>query len=196
VGPRSDRPVLLSVELTSAEAQVEVAGPSGPATAAPAPRSSKRLVIGVVLLGLFFGLKAWVVEPAFVSQVSMRPTLDDGNVLVIDKLSYLFRDPKVGEIVTARLPDTGESVVKRVVAVAGDSIGFYDGAMLLNDQSVDDSYAVRKDMQGYFWGPITVPEGHVFLLGDNYDESTDSRSFGTVPVEAVDGRLLVRIWPF
>lgn len=196
MGPRSDRAVLLSVDLTPSDAPVEVAGPSGPATAAPAPRPTKRLAIGLVLLGLFFGVKAWVAEPAFVSQVSMRPTLDDGNVLLIDKLSYQFRDPRVGEIVTARLPDTGESVVKRVVAVAGDSIGFYDGTMLLNDQPVDDSYAVRKDMQGYFWGPIVVPEGHVFLLGDNYYESTDSRSYGTVPVGAIDGRLLVRIWPF
>ncbi|MFM7686131.1 MAG: signal peptidase I [Actinomycetota bacterium] len=174
-----------------------MAGPeTGPAAVAPRRGSLRRLVLGLALLALFFALKMWVVEPAFVSQVSMRPTLDDGNALVIDKLSYQFRDPRIGEIVTARLPDTGESVVKRVVAVGGDSIGFYDGTMLLNDEPVDDSYALRKDMQGYFWGPITVPEGYVFLLGDNYQESTDSRTYGPLPVDSVDGRLLVRFWPF
>lgn len=193
MGPRSDRTVLLTIEDTS----FDVAGPqAGPAAVAPQRGSSRRLVLGLALLALFFALKMWVVEPAFVSQVSMRPTLDDGNALVIDKLSYQFRDPRIGEIVTARLPDTGESVVKRVVAVGGDSIGFYDGTMLLNDEPVDDSYALRKDMQGYFWGPITVPEGYVFLLGDNYQESTDSRTYGPVPVDSVDGRLLVRFWPF
>ena len=193
MGPRSDRTVLLTIEDTS----IDVAGPeTGPATVASQRSSSRRLVLGLALLALFFALKMWVVEPAFVSQVSMRPTLDDGNALVIDKLSYQFRDPRIGEIVTARLPDTGESVVKRVVAVGGDSIGFYDGTMLLNDEPVDDSYALRKDMQGYFWGPITVPEGYVFLLGDNYQESTDSRTYGPVPVDSVDGRLLVRFWPF
>ena len=193
MGPRSDRTVLLTIEDTS----FDVAGPeTGPATVASQRSSSRRLVLGLALLALFFALKMWVVEPAFVSQVSMRPTLDDGNALVIDKLSYQFRDPRIGEIVTARLPDTGESVVKRVVAVGGDSIGFYDGTMLLNDEPVDDSYALRKDMQGYFWGPITVPEGYVFLLGDNYQESTDSRTYGPVPVDSVDGRLLVRFWPF
>lgn len=165
----------------------------GPATAAP--RSSRRLVIGFVLLGLFFALKMFVVEPAFVSHVSMRPNLNDGDALVIDKLSYHFRPPRIGEVVTARLPDTGESVIKRVVALGGDSIGFYDGTMLLNGEPVDDSYALRKDMQGFFWGPITVPDGEVFLLGDNYQESIDSRTFGTVPVDAIDGRMLVRFWP-
>jgi signal peptidase I len=175
---------------------VEVAGSgTGPAAAAPTRGSSRRLVLGLVLLGLFFALKMWVVEPAFVSHVSMRPNLADGDALIIDKLSYQFRDPRIGEIVTARLPDTGESVVKRVVALGGDSIGFYDGTLLLNDRPVDDSYALRKDMQGFFWGPITVPEGHVFLLGDNYQESIDSRTFGTVPVGAIDGRMLVRFWP-
>lgn len=193
MGSRSDRTVLLTIEDTS----FDVAGPeTGPAAVAPRRGSLRRLVLGLALLALFFALKMWVVEPAFVSQVSMRPTLDDGNALVIDKLSYQFRDPRIGEIVTARLPDTGESVVKRVVAVGGDSIGFYDGTMLLNDEPVDDSYALRKDMQGYFWGPITVPEGYVFLLGDNYQESTDSRTYGPVPIDSVDGRLLVRFWPF
>lgn len=193
MGSRSDRTVLLTIGDTS----IDVAGPqTGPAAVAPRRGSSRRLVLGLALLALFFALKMWVVEPAFVSQVSMRPTLDDGNALVIDKLSYQFRDPRIGEIVTARLPDTGESVVKRVVAVGGDSIGFYDGTMLLNDEPVDDSYALRKDMQGYFWGPITVPEGYVFLLGDNYQESTDSRTYGPVPIDSVDGRLLVRFWPF
>lgn len=193
MGSRSDRTVLLTIEDTS----FDVAGPeTGPAAVAPRRGSLRRLVLGLALLALFFALKMWVVEPAFVSQVSMRPTLDDGNALVIDKLSYQFRDPRIGEIVTARLPDTGESVVKRVVAVGGDSIGFYDGTMLLNDEPVDDSYALRKDMQGYFWGPITVPEGYVFLLGDNYQESTDSRTYGPLPVDSVDGRLLVRFWPF
>lgn len=192
MGPRSDRVVPLTIEETSPQVAAPV---SGAATAAPQQGSSRRLLVGVALLLMFFAVKMWVVEPAFVSQVSMRPTLDDGDALIIDKFSYHFRDPGIGDIVTARLPDTGESVVKRVVAVAGDSIGFYDGTMLLNDRPVDDSYAVRKDMQGYFWGPIIVPEGHVFLLGDNYQESTDSRTFGPVPVDAVDGRMLVRFWP-
>jgi signal peptidase I len=192
VGPRSDRALLLTIE----ETPLDTAGPNaGPAAVAPAQGSSRRLLLGVLLLGLFFALKLWVVEPAFVSHVSMRPTLDDKNALIIDKLTYHFREPRRGEIVTATLPDTGESVIKRVVAVAGDSVGFYDGTMLLNDRPFDDSYALGSHMPGYFWGPIVVPEGHVFLLGDNYQESTDSRAYGPVPVDAVDGRMLVRFWP-
>lgn len=143
----------------------------------------------------FFAVKAWGVEPVRVHHSSMRPTLHDGDGLLIDKFSYLLRDPKVGEIVTAHLPDTGESVVKRVVAVGGDSIGIIDGVLTRNGVAVDDSYANRQDMAGYFWGPIDVPKGEVFLMGDNRLDSVDSRDYGPVPVDAIDGRLLARFWP-
>lgn len=168
---------------------------SDSATVASRRRSSRRLLAGALLLVSFFVVKAWGVEPVRVHHNSMQPKLHDGDALLIDKFSYLFRDPRVGEIVTVRLPDTGESVVKRVVAVGGDSIGIIDGVLTRNGLAVDDSYANRENMAGYFWGPIDVPKGQVFLMGDNRLESTDSRDYGPVPVDAVDGRLLVRFWP-
>ncbi len=190
--PRSDR----VLRLKTSEAPNDVAESlSDSATVASRRRPSKAMVVGLGLLALFFVVKAWGVEPVRVHHDSMRPNLRDGDALLIDKFSYLWRDPRVGEIVTAHLPGTGESVVKRVVALGGDSIGIVDGVLTRNGQPVDDSYANRENMAGYFWGPVDVPEGQVFLLGDNRIESVDSRDYGPVPVDSIDGRLLVRFWP-
>ncbi len=192
MGPRSDRFLRLK---TSQFPDVVAESSTDSATVASRRRSSRRLFVGAGLLVLFFVVKTWGIEPVRVHHDSMRPNLRDGDALLIDKFSYLFRDPKVGEIVTAQLPDTGESVVKRVVAVGGDSIGIVDGVLTRNGVAVDDSYANRQDMAGYFWGPVDVPEGQVFLMGDNRLESVDSRDYGAVPVDSIDGRLLARFWP-
>jgi signal peptidase I len=125
----------------------------------------------------------------------MEPTLHDGDALVIDTLTYRFADPAVGDIVVATAPDTGQSVVKRVVATSGDLIGIEDGVLMRNGRAVDEPYANQDQMSGYYWGPVTVPEGMVFLLGDNRLESVDSRSYGPVPVDAVEGRYVFRVWP-
>ena len=190
--PRSDR----VLRLKTSEAPDNVAESlSDSATVASRRRGSKAMVVGLGLLALFFMVRAWGVEPVRVHHDSMRPNLRNGDALLIDKFSYLWREPRVGEIVTAHLPDTGESVVKRVVAVGGDSIGIIDGVLTRNGQPVDDSYANRENMAGYFWGPIDVPKGQVFLMGDNRLDSVDSRDYGPVPVDSIDGRLLVRFWP-
>ena len=70
-----------------------------------------------------------------------------------------------------------------------------DGFLVLNGEIVDEPYADLDQMDGYFFGPITVPDGEVFLLGDHRFESSDSRHFGTVPVDDIDGRRLLRVWP-
>jgi signal peptidase I len=165
------------------------------ATAAAIRRIRRRIAIGVGLLLALFAIRAWVVEPVRVRESSMLPTLHDGDALVIDRFTYHFREPEVGEIVVAHIDATDTDVVKRVVAVGGDTIGIDDGDLILNGDVVDQSYANLAQMDGYFWGPITVPDGQVFLMGDNRLESNDSRSYGPVPVDAVEGRYVARFWP-
>jgi signal peptidase I len=165
------------------------------ATAAAIRKVRRRVAIGVVALLVLFAIRAWVVEPVRVRESSMVPTLHDGDALVIDRFSYHFRDPEVGEVVTAHIDATDSDVVKRVVAVGGDTIGIDDGDLILNGEVVDQSYAKLDQMAGYFWGPLTVPDGYVFLMGDNRLESIDSRNYGPVPVDDVDGRYVARFWP-
>jgi signal peptidase I len=120
----------------------------------------------------------------------MSPTINDGAHLAVDKFSLRFRSPHRGEIVVARRPDSGELVVKRVVAVGGDSVGIDDGRLLLNGSLVDEPYADLGGMPGRFWGPDIVPSGEVFLLGDQRAESEDSRVFGSVELDAIVGRVI------
>jgi signal peptidase I len=151
--------------------------------------------MAVVVVAILFAVRMWVAEPVRVHESSMLPTLHDGDALVIDRLTYHFRDPEVGEIVVAHIVATGADVIKRVVAVGGDTIGLDDGRLVRNGVVVDQSYANLDQMGGYYWGPITVPAGQVFLMGDNRLESTDSRHFGPVPVDDIDGRYVLRVWP-
>lgn len=159
------------------------------------PRSSRLLRIGLGSMALLLVVRLFVAQPVLTDGHSMEPTLRDGDALVIDQVTYRFRDPEVGEIVMANTPDTGASVVKRVVAVGGDRIGIEDGVLIRNGQAVDEPYADQTQMGGYYWGPIEVPAGHVFLLGDNRLESVDSRSYGPVSVDEVEGRYAFRAWP-
>lgn len=176
-----------------------MAGPEqGPADGVPGEVPARRprwLIVALGLVVLFFLVRFLVAEPVRTSGDSMSPTLHDGDALVIQKVSYWFSEPAIGEIVVATAPDTGESVVKRVVAVGGDSIGIEDGVLVRNGAPVVEPYANQDQMGGYYWGPVVVPDGQVFLLGDNRLESHDSRNYGPVSVDAIEGKYLTRLWP-
>jgi signal peptidase I len=177
------------------DASAELDAADAAATAAAIRRVRRRVAVAVGILLILFAVRAWVVEPVRVRETSMLPTLHDGDALIIDRFSYHFREPEVGEIVTAHIDATDSDVVKRVVAVGGDTIGIEDGELVRNGEIVDQSYANLDQMGGYYWGPIEVPDGYVFLLGDNRLESSDSRNYGPVPVADVDGRYVARFWP-
>jgi signal peptidase I len=147
---------------------------------------------GVIVLLLL--VRSFVAEPMRVRSDSMAPTLSSGAVVLVDKISFRARDPHRGEIVVAVDPRTGESIVKRVVAVGGDLVGIENGLLVVNGTSVVEKYIDNHNMDGFYFGPDAVPAGHVFLLGDNRATSEDSRTFGPVAVDDIDGRLLATVW--
>jgi signal peptidase I len=163
----------------------------------PDDRSTVRRVLwfaGVIVLLLL--VRSFVIEPVRVRSDSMAPTIGPGSVLLIDKLTFVARDPQRGDIVVAADPRSGDSIVKRVVAVGGDSVGIEDGLLVVNGATIVEKYIDNDNMDGFYFGPDLVPAGHVFLLGDNRDTSEDSRAFGPVDVDDIDGRVLATIWPF
>jgi signal peptidase I len=173
-----------------------IVDPTGSGDPAVDDRATLRHVawfVGIVLVVLL--VRTFVAEYVRVSSNSMEPTISSGEILVIDKLTYRLRDPRVGEIVVTEDPRSGEDIVKRVVAVGGQSVGIENGELIRDGAVVDEPFADHGEMDGFYFGPIEVPAGMVFVLGDNRDTSVDSRAFGPLPVEAVDGRLAVRVWP-
>jgi signal peptidase I len=124
----------------------------------------------------------------------MRPTLRSGDEIVVDRLSLVLRAPHRGELVVANSPNGG-LVVKRVAAVGGDRVGIEDGVLVVNGKQQRERYVDYARVDGFYFGPVDVPRGDVFLLGDNRGNSEDSRDFGAVPEDEVVGRVLVRVWP-
>ena len=154
----------------------------------------RRIAVFAAVVMLLVVVRTFVAEPVRVRSTSMEPTFRSGAALVVDKLSYRWRAPRRGEIVTAHDPTTGEPIVKRVVAVAGDSIGIEDGQLVRNGAPVAESYVDNDDMDGFYFGPVAVPAGHVFVLGDNRADSVDSRRYGPLAVADLDGRVLWTVW--
>lgn len=126
----------------------------------------------------------------------MEPTLHDRQRLLVDKVTYRFREPKRGEIVVFAYPkDPRRKFIKRVVGLPGDVVEIRNRQLYVNGQAVVEEY-IRGPMYQPF-GPYTVPEGTVWVLGDNRNNSEDSRfaDVGAVPFERIVGRALFSYWP-
>lgn len=121
-----------------------------------------------------------------VDSVSMEPTFRVG-----DRVGVAPREPALGprdgDIVVAVDPGGGLPLLKRVVGVAGDTVAIEDAVLVVNGRPVDEPYVDRERIDGVYYGPVTVPPGHVLLMGDNRADSIDSRAFGAVPVADVMG---------
>ena len=138
----------------------------------------------------------FIFQVARVDGLSMLPTLDDHDRLIVNKFVYLWGDPQPGDIVMLRYPvDPDTMFVKRVIAREGDIVQIMDGVVYVNDRPLHDDY-VAAEFRGHdHWGPTTVAAGYYFVLGDHRNESLDSRSWGPVPKKYIIGRVNFRWWP-
>jgi signal peptidase I len=128
-------------------------------------------------------------ERVMVASASMRPTLSPGDHVVLDKMSFRFRAPRRGEVVVIDDPHGRGSLVKRVVALGGDEVELDNGVLIVNGKAVPRRGELPNLDVAEFFGPAHVPEGSVFVLGDNRGESDDSREFGPVTHDHLIGRV-------
>jgi signal peptidase I len=164
-------------------------------------------LLTVVLL-LSLGLKLFVVQAFFIPSGSMEQTLHgcDGcannDRVLVDKLGYRFHDPRRGDIVVfdgrgsfTSLEADRKDFIKRVIGLPGELVECcdFEGRVLVNDQPIEEPY-VFEDNRMVF-GPVVVPEGHLWVMGDHRCCSDDSRVKGTVPIDRVVGRAFVTVWP-
>ena len=116
--------------------------------------------------------------------------------MFVDKTSYLFNEPKRGDIIICYYPNHTASCVKRVIALPGETVCVMDGVVYVNDEPLDES-EYWNDYVFYNTWPVIVPEKCVFVMGDNRNESLDSRSaeVGPIPYNRIVGRARSVIWP-
>jgi signal peptidase I len=171
--------------------------------------STRRLI---VLAAIVLGMRIFVGEASVVPTASMEGTILVGDHLFMDKLLYGPEIPLVhwrlpilktihrGDIVVFRYPkDVTETFLKRVTALGGDRLEIKNGVLYVNSQPVVEPYAVHHapvHNPQESWGPTVVPEGKLFVMGDNRDNSSDSRDWGFVPKTNVIGEPLFVYWSY
>jgi signal peptidase I len=135
-------------------------------------------------------------QVARVDGLSMAPTLEDHDRLIVNKLVYELGDPRPGDIVMLYYPVNPEKMfVKRVIAKEGDTVRIVDGRVYVNDVPLHDDYVPPEFRSHDDWGPTVIQQGYYFVMGDHRNNSSDSRHWGPVPKKYIVGKVKVRWWP-
>jgi signal peptidase I len=163
---------------------------------------TQRENIQVLAIAIFLAviIRLFVAEPRYIPSDSMVPTLQIGDRLVVEKVSYRFRPPAVGEVIVfdppQRLRDYGyaadRAFIKRVMGTPGDQIQVHDGQVYRNGQPLVEPYIAEAP--DYEMPVVTVPPQQVFVMGDNRNNSNDSHVWGFLPQKNIIGRAVFRFW--
>ncbi len=146
----------------------------------------------LLALVLYFLIDS-VVARVRVENVSMKPTLLPDERLLVSKLAYRFGEVERGDIIVFHFPaDPSEDYIKRVIGLPGDRIHIRDGKVFVNGRELEEDYITAPIMYNGEW---VVPPDSLFVLGDNRNQSSDSHSWGFVPLQNVIGKALVVYWP-
>lgn len=153
------------------------------------------IVLVAVAFAVAYVLKLFVVQPFYIPSGSMEPTLMPGDRILVNKFVYRFEEPKQGDIVVFIAPHDSakRDFIKRVVAVAGQEVAVRGGELVVDGRPVREPYVVSTNGSDY--GPLRVPEDAVFVMGDNRQNSSDSRVFGPLPEKDILGKAFIIYWP-
>lgn len=158
------------------------------------------LIYIVIVVILSLGIITFIGQRTKVSGHSMETTLSDGDNLIVDKISYRFRDPERFEIIVFPFQyEEHTYYIKRIIGLPGETVQVIDGYVYINGEVLDENYGLEvMDDPGIAVEPITLGEDEYFVLGDNRNHSSDSRdpSVGVLHRDDIMGRAWIRIWPF
>ncbi|MCW2802438.1 MAG: signal peptidase [Propionibacteriaceae bacterium] len=147
--------------------------------------------VGLVVAGAVV-IRTQVIDTVSVSSDSMAPTVCTGGTVLIHKV-HNPTDVAVDDIITFPNPQDGEPMIKRVVGVAGQRVAIEDAQLVVDRRPVDEPYVDHRTIDGVYFGPVTVPAGTVFVMGDHREVSIDSRAYGPIAISAIKGRMVAVI---
>jgi signal peptidase I len=152
------------------------------------------IIIIVVALVLSLGIRVYVVQPYRVEMTSMYNTLIPNDLVLVDKITYKFHGPRRGDVIVFIPPnDPTEKYIKRVIGLPGETIAVMNNKVYIDGKALDEPY-IHSPMLSNF-PPTRIPEGYVFVMGDNRSVSLDSRSFGPVALSKIIGKAIFVYWP-
>lgn len=165
--------------------------PSRFATLGPALRE---LVETILLTLVIFFMIRFAVENYKIEGSSMLPNFQDGQFLLVNKISYMVGHPQRGDVIVFHFPlNTTKNYIKRVIGLPGEKVQINQGRVYVNDKFVNELYQLEH--ADYDWGPSIIAADEYFVLGDNRPESSDSHYWGTVPAKDIVGKAWVTYWP-
>lgn len=162
----------------------------------------ENLILIAIALCLAILIRIFIAEPRYIPSDSMLPTLHTGDRLVVEKVSYRLHPPRTGDIIVFQPPaelqrrgyPQDQAFIKRVIGVPGKIVKVNNGQVYINGQALAENYIAEPANQPF--PPVQVPEDNFFVMGDNRNDSNDSRYWGFLPQENIIGRAVFRFWPF
>lgn len=176
-------------------------GPGRPAAAParhrdPGETTARDIVQTVILTALIAAGVQWTVQSRQIEGSSMEPTLHNGQRLLVNRLAYTnLSEPQRGDIVVFRAWDQDEDYIKRVIGIPGDEIEVAGDRIVVNGNALDEPYIDNHPTRGTP-GRVVLGSGEFYVLGDNRDNSSDSRLHGPLPRDRIVGKAWLTYWPF
>jgi signal peptidase I len=155
------------------------------------------IVAGALAVALV--VKTFLIQAFFIPSLSMYPTLDKGDRVLVNKLSYKLHDVNRGDLVVFERPENQpesdiKDLIKRVIGLPGETIEAREGVVFIDGEQIDEPYLV----DGVTTDNLPrqeIPDGHLFVMGDNRGDSADSRVFGPIDEDTIVGRAFIKVWP-
>ncbi len=156
----------------------------------------REIVETIILALILFLVIRQVVQNYRIESHSMEPNFYEGEFVLVSKLAYKLGEPQRGNVVVFQNPNNpAEDYIKRVIGLPGDTVEVIGDTILINGEELPQPYDHNANPEGTYFGPLVVPDGTIFVMGDNRPRSSDSRAIGPIDESLLRGQAWLRVWP-